>query len=97
MWGLGYPGHRPRNRLQSMTSNFEPFSILFDDRAPSPSSVALLTCTSHLLLLLTIFNLVSASVLTVRHEERETGVVECTSEEFYRIPCSCFCELIRFH
>jgi hypothetical protein len=97
MWGLGYPGHRPWNRLQSMTSNFEPFSILFDDRAPSPSSVALLTCTSHLLLLLMIFNLVSASVLTVRHEERETGVVECTSEELYRIPCSCFCELISFH
>jgi hypothetical protein len=97
MWGLGYLGHRPQNRLQSMTSNFEPFSILFDDRAPSPSSVALLTCTSHLLLLLTIFNVVSASVLTVRRKERETGVVECTSEELYRIPCSCFCELIRFH
>jgi hypothetical protein len=47
---LGYPGHRPQNRLQSMTSNFEPFSILFDDRAPSLSSVALLICTSHLLL-----------------------------------------------
>jgi hypothetical protein len=51
-----------------MTSNFEPFSILFNDHAPSLSSVALLTCTSHLLLPpLTIFNLVSASVLTVRH------------------------------
>jgi hypothetical protein len=75
MWGLGYPGHRPQNCLQSMTSNFEPFSILFDDHAPSLSSVALFTCTSHLLLLLTIFNLVSASVLTVRHEEREIGVV----------------------
>jgi hypothetical protein len=97
MWGLGYPGHRPRNRLQSMTSNYEPFSILFDDRAPSLSSVALLTCTSYLLLLLTIFNLVSASVLIVRHKEREIGVVECTSEELYRIPCSCFCELIRFY
>jgi hypothetical protein len=46
---------------------------------------------------LTIFNLVSASVLTVRHEEREIGGVECTSEELYWIPCSCFCELIRFH
>jgi hypothetical protein len=68
MWGLGYPGHRPWNRLQSMTSNFEPFSILSDNRAPSPSSVALLTCTLNLLLLLTIFNLVSASVLTVRRE-----------------------------
>jgi hypothetical protein len=97
MWGLDYPGHHTRNRLQSMTSNFEPLSILFDDRAPSPSSVVLLTCTSHLLLLFTIFNLVSASVLTVRREERETGVVECTSEELYRIPCSCSCELIRFH
>jgi hypothetical protein len=82
MWGLGYPGHRPRNRLQSMTSNFEPFSILFHDRAPSLSSVALLTFTCFL--------------LTVRHEERETGVVECTFEELYRIPCSCLCELIRF-
>jgi hypothetical protein len=97
MWGLGYPGHRPWNRLQSMTSNLEPFSILFDDRAPSLSSVALLTCTSHLLLLLTIFNLVSASILMVPHEERETGGVECTFEELYRIPCSCFCELIRLH
>jgi hypothetical protein len=97
MWGLGYPGHCPRNRLQSMTSNFEPFSILFDNRVPSPSTVALLTFTSHLLLFLTIFNLVSASVLTVRREERETRVVECTSKELYRIPCSCFCELIRFH
>jgi hypothetical protein len=97
MWGLGYPGHHPRNRLQSMTSNFEPFLILFDDCAPSLSSVALLTCTLHLLLLLMIFNLVSASVLTMRHEERETGVVECTFEELYRIPCSCFCEFIRFH
>jgi hypothetical protein len=97
MWGLGYPGHCPWNCLQSMTSNFEPFSILFDDRASSLSSVALLICTSHLLLLLTIFNLVSTYVLSVRHEERETGVVECTFEELYRIPCSCFCELIRFH
>jgi hypothetical protein len=81
MWDLGYLGHRPRNRLQSMTSNFKPFSILFDDRAPSLSSVVLLTCTSHLLLPLTIFNLVSVSVLTMRHEERETGVVECIFEE----------------
>jgi hypothetical protein len=36
--------------LQSMTSNFEPFSIYFDDRTPSLSFVAFLTCTLHLLL-----------------------------------------------
>jgi hypothetical protein len=50
-----------------------------------------------------IINLVSASILTVRHEDREIGALKCTFEELHNFPCSCvshhirFYELIRFH
>jgi hypothetical protein len=50
MWGLGYPAYHPRNLLQSMTSNFSPFPIIFDNLLPSLSSATHLTFTLYLLL-----------------------------------------------
>ena len=82
-----------------MTSSFEPFSILYDDRAPSLHSPELCTRASHLLLALTTITVVFAFVLRLRG----CVVAECKFEELNRIPCSrvfeCIgsYELMRYH
>jgi hypothetical protein len=88
IWGLGYPAYRLGNLLQSMTSNFSPFPILFDDLLPSLSSAAHLIFTLHLLL--PPHNL-HASLCFYPHcasRGERSGFLEWTFGEIYRIPCS---------